>query len=160
MHLAQKDKDCLPCNRVENPLMPKKAATWVPGFLLVLLPKCPFCFMAFSSTMLLCGEGTTMASERVYQSAPTIYLSALFCLAALAGILLVRRDIRTLYAFLLAFTGSVMVMTSVLKAGGMPLYYAGTAVIFLGVWLNGSLLYVLKNSGLISGPWMARVPSK
>ena len=89
-----------------------------------------------------------MVSERIHQSTPTVILSALFCAAAIAGILMVRRDVRTLYALLLALTGSTMVMTSVLKGGGMPLYYAGTAVIFLGVWLNSSLLYILRKTGL------------
>ena len=158
--MAEKNNDCKPCDSIEKSLFPKRSMTWVPGFLLVVLPKCPFCFMAFSSTMLLCGEGTTMVSERMYQSQATIWLSALFCAAALAGILLVRRDIRTLYAFLIATTGSVMVMTSVLKAGGVPLYYAGTAFIFLGVWLNSSLLYVLKKAGILTESRLVRVPSK
>jgi hypothetical protein len=160
IHMAEKKNDCKPCDSRKKMLFPKDTMTWFPGFLLVALPKCPFCFMAFSSTMLLCGEGTTMVSERVHQSSPTIWLSALFCAAALAGILLVRRDIRTFYAFLLAVTGSVMVMTSVLKAGGMPLYYAGTVVIFFGVWLNSSLISVLKKAGILPAGRLIRVPSK
>jgi hypothetical protein len=151
MPLAEQHNDCKPCLK-ENKFSGKgKAIAWVPGFLLVVLPKCPFCFMAFSSTMLLCGEGTTLVSERVYQSEPTIILSAVFCLAAIAGILLVRRDVRTLYALGLALAGSAMVMMSVLKGGGMPLYYAGTITIFLGVWLNTSLIYILRKMGIQFG---------
>lgn len=148
--MAEVNKDCVPCHTPPK-TAGRKGVLWLPGFLLVILPKCPFCFMAFSSTMLLCGEGTTMVSERIHQSLPTIVLSALFCAGALVGILFVRRDIRTLYAFMVAFTGSMMIMTSVLKAGGMPLYYAGTVLIFMGVWLNSSLLYILKKAGIFSG---------
>ena len=160
MQMAGKESDCKPCGRIEKSLSHRNAASFMPGFLLVILPKCPFCFMAFSSTMLLCGEGTTMSAERMYQSTPAIVLSALFCLAAIAGIAMVKRDIRTFYALLLAMTGSVMVMTSVLKTGGIPLYYSGTAFIFLGVWLNTSLLYILRKAGMLRGKQLLKVSSK
>jgi hypothetical protein len=141
-------KDCRPCTKETQSSVGVKYSSWLPGILLVVLPKCPFCFMAFSSTMLLCGEGTTLTAERLYQSTPTIVLSAVFCAAAVAGILMVRRDIRTFYALLLAITGSTMVMTSVMIGGGMGLYYAGTIIIFSGVWLNSSLLYFLRKMGI------------
>jgi hypothetical protein len=107
------NKDCGPCTNETKSSAGVKYSSWLPGILLAVLPKCPFCFMAFSSTMLLCGEGTTMVSERLYQSTPTIILSGFLRIAAIAGILLVRRDMRTFYALLLAATGATMVMTSV-----------------------------------------------
>lgn len=160
MEMAGTNNDCKPCKRMPKNTATKKAFSWIPGILLVILPKCPFCFMAFSSTMLLCGEGVSMVSERVHHSDLTILLSGLFCAIALVGIILVRRDIRTFYAFMLAATGAVMVMTSVAWSGGLPLYYAGTSLIFLGVWLNSSLLYVLKKIGWVRIPEMSRAFSK
>jgi hypothetical protein len=151
MPLAQKNNDCKPCNEVTATPERTKYASFIPGFLLIVLPKCPFCFMAFSSTMLLCGEGATIVSERIHQSPVIIIFSILFCLAAITGILLVRRDIRTFYALILALAGSAMVLTSVVWGGGMPLYYAGASILFLGVWLNSSLLYVLHKMGISSG---------
>lgn len=148
MYNGWKKKDCMPCDGEVKSPDSVRYSSWIPGILLAVLPKCPFCFMAFSSTMLLCGEGTTLTAERIYQSTPTIILSAVFCAAAIAGILLVRRDIRTFYSLLLALTGATMVMTSVLKGGGMGLYYAGTVIIFAGVWLNSSLLYFLRSIGV------------
>jgi energy-converting hydrogenase Eha subunit C len=109
---------------------------------------------------MLCGEGVTMVSERVHHSDLTILLSGVFCFIAVLGIVLVRRDIRTLYAFMIATTGAVMVMTSVAWSGGLALYYAGTLMIFLGVWLNSSLLYVLKRIGWVRIPEMSRAISK
>lgn len=149
MHKGGINKDCMPCSNGKKSLDRVTYSSWLPGILLAVLPKCPFCFMAFSSTMLLCGEGVSITSERLYQSTPTIVLSAIFCAAAIAGILLVRRDIRTFYALLIAITGSTMVMASVLKGGGMGLYYTGTILIFFGVWLNSSLLYFLRRTGIL-----------
>jgi hypothetical protein len=151
MPVAKKNNDCKPCIEDASSSKIKKYAGWISGFLIIILPKCPFCFMAFTSTMLLCGEGSTMVSERIYQSSSTIFLSGNFCLAAVSGILWVRRDIRTIYALLLALAGSAMVMTSVVWGGGIPLYYAGASIIFLGVWLNSSLLFLLHKMGISSG---------
>jgi hypothetical protein len=151
MPMAEKYNDCKPCRENVAFSGKKNYAAWLPGILLVALPKCPFCFMAFSSSMLLCGEGTIMETERIYQSTPTIMLSVLFCLTAIAGILLVRRDVRTFYALLLALAGTAMVVSSVAWGGGMPLYYAGSFLIFMGVWLNSSLLSVLGKLGISTG---------
>jgi hypothetical protein len=158
--MAQRNNDCTPCRGASRKGGFQKSFSWLPGILLVVLPKCPFCFMAFSSTMLLCGEGVTMTSERMYQSDLTIALSALFCAIALLGIMMVRRDIRTVYALMIAISGTTMIMTSVLKTGGLPLYYAGTFLIFLGVWLNSSLLYILRKAGIIREPVLMRLSSK
>jgi hypothetical protein len=149
MHNGGINNDCMPCSGESKSSGGARYSSWISGILLAVLPKCPFCFMAFSSTMLLCGEGTTMTTERLYQSTPTIVLSAVFCAASVIGILLVRRDIRTFYALLLALTGATMVMTSVLKGGGIGLYYAGTIIIFSGVWLNSSLVYFLRRLGIL-----------
>lgn len=151
MPMAGFKNDCKPCNEVSSASKGMNYAGWIPGFLLIVLPKCPFCFMAFSSTLILCGEGTTLSAERIHQSPVTIILSILLCLAAIAGILFVRRDTRTFYALLLTLSGSAMVITSVSWGGGMPLFYTGAGIIFLGVWLNSSLLYILKRMGISTG---------
>jgi|GEM_PF-1719959 hypothetical protein len=114
----------------------------VPGFLLVILPKCPFCFMAFGSSMLLCSEGVTIVSHRVYNSATTIWVAALVCLLAIAGIALVQRGRRTRWALVLAVIGSALVMTSVIRAGGLTLYYTGALLITFAFLLNTSLLCI------------------
>jgi hypothetical protein len=158
MLVANKNMDCKPCQKTQGQPAKKDLISFLGSLFLIVLPKCPFCFMAFSSTMLLCGEGVTMTSERIFHSTPTILLSGLFCGVAIAGILMVRRDIRTFYALLLALTGTVLVMTSVLKAGGMPLYYTGTFIIFLGVWLNTSLLYIIRKLGFYTGKQLAKAP--
>ena len=112
------------------------------GLLLVILPKCPFCIMAFTGTALLCGEGTIIESTVTHNSILTIIITALLCLVTLAGILLNRRGVRTYYALALALAGMTMIMYSVIRDGGQTLYYSGILGVFTGVWLNGSLTWV------------------
>ncbi|MDP4264582.1 MAG: hypothetical protein Q8941_18780 [Bacteroidota bacterium] len=111
------------------------------GLILALLPKCPFCVMAFSSTFVLCGKAGTFTDTHTHSSSTTFLLSALFCGITLAGILFNYRDSRTKYALLLALAGSACILFSVAKGGGLALYYSGVVFIFCGVWLNGSLLF-------------------
>ncbi len=59
------------------------------------------------------------------------------------------RDTRTKYALALAVLGTAFIILSVTITGGLLLYYSGVAFVFIAVWLNASLLYVLhivKNS--------------
>ena len=113
------------------------------GILLALLPKCPFCYMAFSGTLMLCGNGSGMFT-RTFSSLPTQIFSVTFCLLILLFIILNFRDKRTLYAIALAVVGSAMIIYSTTISGGLMLYYCGVVIIFFGVWLNASLLYFIN----------------
>lgn len=122
----------------------KKKFSFAAGLILALLPKCPFCVMAYSGTLVLCGQAGTLTTTHLYSSATTFLLTALFCIITLAGILLNYRDNRTNYALLLAFAGSSCILFSVARGGGLTLYYIGVLSIFCGVWLNGSLFFFAR----------------
>ncbi|KAA9036526.1 hypothetical protein FW778_18065 [Ginsengibacter hankyongi] len=99
--------------------------------------------MAFSSTFVLCDQAGTFMDTHTHSSLTTLILSALFCGIVLVCMLFNYRDNRTRYALLLAFTGSTCLLYSVALGGGLALYYSGVALIFCGVWLNGSLLFFI-----------------
>lgn len=142
MKASYNDNDCKPCKKVKA--TKKSNGKWgtLSTILLVLLPKCPFCFVAYTSTVVLCGNGVSASSGHTFSSQVTLLIAVVFCCAAIAGILLNYRDKRTWYALLLATAGTLMIVYSVAVSGGMFLYYAGVAIVFAGVWLNGSLLYI------------------
>lgn len=135
--------DCRPCKSKQKTGY-KKHLSFVPGILLALIPKCPFCFMAFSSTMFLCGEDGTHIARRTFASPETLNFTLFFCALTILCIVLNYRDSRTKYAVALAVSGSLLLLLSVTSIGGLPLYYFGLLFIFSGVWLNGSLLYFIK----------------
>lgn len=116
------------------------------GLLLAILPKCPFCMVAYTSTAMLCGEGVVLERTITNHSVLTLLFSATLCLTTFLAILLNRRGRRTLYALALALLGSGMIMVSVLSWGGLPLYYAGTLIVFTGVWMNGSFYWVWRQA--------------
>ena len=116
---------------------------------LVLLPKCPFCLMAFSSTVILCGKAGGV-SELTHTSVTTIFVTSFFCFLVLISILLNYRDVRTKYAFLLVATGCLLIMYSACIGGGLPFYYFGVILLFTGVWLNAGLLNIIEK---LPGRW-------
>ncbi len=137
-------KDCKPCKKISHVNADKRRFSVFSGILLAFLPKCPFCFMAFTNTLILCGEGNSLTCQRTFSSSTTSLLSILFCSIILLSIIFNYQDSRTKYAIALAFTGSLFVILSVIKTGGLPLYYFGIIFIFSGVWMNASLLYFLR----------------
>ena len=137
--------DCKPCKKKKIVSGDRKRLGLFTTLLLVLLPKCPFCLLAFSSTVMLCGKAGGVY-ELTHNSSTTILVTAFFCFLVLISILFNYRDARTKYAFLVVTIGSLLVMYSVAIGGGLLLYYFGVAMLFIGVWLNASLLYVIRRT--------------
>lgn len=111
------------------------------SLLLAILPKCPFCVMAFSSTAMLCGEGIVMEVSSIHNSTLTIVITAILGLITILSVVLNPRGPRTILAILFSLVGISMILFSVWRSGGQPLYYAGLVIVFIGVWMNGSLFW-------------------
>jgi hypothetical protein len=140
------------CNSCDSPSPgTRKSFGIMTGLLLALLPKCPFCVMAFTGTALLCGEGSVIEVSRTHNSLLTITITGVLCLLTLVGIALNRRGKRTWYSLAFASAGIAMIMYSVIRSGGQPVYYGGILIVFLAVWLNGSLLWFVKKLGSLPG---------
>ena len=135
--------DCKPCKKKKIVSNEKKRLGLFTTLLLVLLPKCPFCLLAYSSTVMLCGK-TGGVYELTHSSSTTILVTAFFCFLVLISIAFNYRDVRTKYALLLVIIGCLLIMCTVGIGGGLALYYSGVALLFIGAWLNASLLYVIS----------------
>jgi hypothetical protein len=129
----------------------KKNTNILSGILLVILPKCPFCIMAYSGTVMLCGKDTLIEQHYTQISPLSVSLTAFFCLIIIGGLLLNYRGARTKYALGLSALGTMTVMQSVASSGGQQLYYLGVAILFIAVWLNGSLLFILRKLNHFAG---------
>ncbi len=110
---------------------------WLPAVVVAILPKCPFCIMAYAGAIPLCG-GTTM-----YPNAGNIstYITVGFAVIVLLGILLNRKGVRTFHAGLIAMAGIFCIVASQVLWISMLLYYAGVSILFFGIWYNGSFAY-------------------
>ena len=139
------NEDCKPCKKGKPVSGSENKAGLLSTILLIVLPKCPFCVMAFSSTFILCGNSGGVSEQiHSYLSPITILITSILCLIVLLSVAFNYRDSRTKCAFILALAGSLLVLYSVCVGGGKSVYFSGAFFIFIGVWLNASLLYVLQ----------------
>ncbi|MBL7770852.1 MAG: hypothetical protein JNK20_17885 [Flavipsychrobacter sp.] len=159
MPCRPKVKGCSPCNDEVVPSPGKKKGLGLlSGIVLAVLPKCPFCFVAFSSTLVLCGKGESVSQSISLSSAPTILFASVFCLLAILSIALSYKDYRTRYALLVAIGGTACIMTSVLLSGGELLYYFGVLLIMGAVAINMRRLRLLERvNNWVRGKWMRKV---
>jgi hypothetical protein len=137
--MRQKDDSCSRCEKNTN-TPSKRNYTFFAGILLAILPKCPFCMMAYSSTVMLCGNNSVSSYQQGHQSLTTICITSFFCLLVVAGLLLNYQGRRTKIALAISTFGIFLIMRTIFYGGGQELYYLGVSVVFMGVWLNGSLI--------------------
>jgi hypothetical protein len=110
-------------------------------FVLAILPKCPFCIMAYTSTAVLCSNKVIHETSN---SPFTISITLVFIGLVFLSFYKNYKDQRTIFAAMLSAVASIFILYSVIKDGGNPLYYSGIALLFLGIWINGSLVNILK----------------
>lgn len=111
------------------------------GLFIALLPKCPFCLLAYSSAITLC-SGKTLYPESVnYLPFIVITLSLL----TLFFVLYNYKGRKTIYAAGFIIVGSVILYLYYYINESLMLYYAGVAFLLTGVWTNGSLSYFLRS---------------
>ena len=116
------------------------SASVLSTFLLIILPKCPFCIMAYSSAITICGGPDMYLMSNNWVSFVPLAL-ALFINVML---LLNWRGRRTFNALLVSLVGfSLILMTHqlILSSG---FYNLGAMLLFMSIWLNGSFIYLLN----------------
>jgi uncharacterized membrane protein YobD (UPF0266 family) len=138
------NSDCHGCHESVRKEGPEGHASLVGNLLLVLMPKCSFCVLAYTSTILLCTKDETLVASSLHASPLTISITAVLCLIVFVGVLLNRRGRRTRLALAVVLTGMALMMITVVRGGGEALYYAGNMLVFAGIWINGSFLYVWR----------------
>lgn len=146
MSCVRQVNDCHPCNsgRVV-PSTRRRGTGIIATLMLAILPKCPFCMLAFSSTLVLCGKGEDSTVTTIQRHSGTLYLSLFLCGLTLLGIILNYQPRRTLAALVPALAGIACLLCSVTTAGGQLLYYAGILLMLAGILLNMRKFSFLKS---------------
>ena len=107
------------------------------GLFIALLPKCPWCILAYSSAITMC-SGTKFYMPT---NSWTTYLPIAFAIITLLLVLTNFRGKRTYLASLLIVLGSALLLHSTFYYGEENAYYLGTFLVLFGVWVNGSFYY-------------------
>lgn len=130
------------CPKAVAPTSPNRMAPMLTGILIAILPKCPFCILAYSSAITMCGSAgaveTTTAPWVLYVSLGLILLTCIF-------LFLNHRGTRTNYAIALVVIGGGFILSNNLLQAQNLFYYIGSFFLLFGVWVNGSFLYVYRS---------------
>lgn len=129
-----------PCPKEKKPKRQARPLSVLSGLLIIVLPKCPFCVLTFSSAITLC------SGAKIYQHVPGWASFISIGLAALILALLAwnYKGRRTLGAAALALLGSYFIISSELRTGELGEYYRGAFFLLLGVWMNGSFYFFFR----------------
>lgn len=111
--------------------------SWLPAIIIAVLPKCPFCIMAYSGAVSMCSGKMLFPNADAYSGYIIVGLSLL----VLFGILLNNKGMRTWFATLIASLGIILLIISQFFYLSQSIYYLACFVLFFGIWFNGSFGY-------------------
>ena len=132
--------NCKQCHKTQNKLFRFKNTSYLSAILVIIIPNCPFCVMAYSSAITMCGGPDMYLESNNWVSYIPLFLSAFI----LGVILYNNRGIRTFYAFLVALTGFLLILLSHQLMIPAEFFNWGTMLLFLAIWMNSSLLSFLE----------------
>ena len=116
-------------------------SSWVPVFIIAVLPKCPFCVMAYSGAISLCSGNMYFPNSHAYSAYIIVGLSII----TLSGIILNNKGRRTIIAAIVATIGILFLAISQFYSLSEHLYYLSVGLLFFGIWYNGSFHYFYRN---------------
>lgn len=126
---------CMGCDEVALPEK-QRSGQWystVLSFVVLLLPKCPFCVVAYTSSMAICGAPSLTEHHTDWGAWLAIGLAVL-CIGSIA------RNYRgpgTRTAIVMALSGMSLLVAGLFIPNAMSWYYAGAALLFLSSFYNG-----------------------
>jgi len=128
--------NCHPIKKVNR----SSSASLFSTVVLIILPKCPICIMAYSSAITICGGPDMYLMSNNWVSYVPLVLALFINLMFLFN----WRGQRTLYALTIALVGFILISLThqlVLSSG---FYNLGAALLLMSIWLNSSLISLLN----------------
>ncbi|MEL7006473.1 MAG: hypothetical protein AAFN93_27680, partial [Bacteroidota bacterium] len=87
------NRSCQKCTNSEKRVQ-STGSSWASAVLIIVIPKCPFCIMAYSSAITMCGGPDMYLLDNNWVS----YIPILLSVFIIAMLILNYRDVRTNYA--------------------------------------------------------------
>ena len=117
-----------------------RSISWLPAIFIAILPKCPFCVMAYSGAVSMCSGKMLFPNANSYSG----YFMVGFSIIILLGILLNNKGSRTLISVSIVSIGILLLAISQFVILSEPLYYLACLIMLLGIWYNGSFTFFYK----------------
>lgn len=132
-----------------EPVSSAKKFTSILGSLgILLLPKCPFCVVAYSSTITLCGASGVMTDTEHHNdwgAYLAVGMSLLITLIILASFKIQNKLFPYLITLAFALCGSAFIYVAGFEATSMTCYYIGAALLIAATLIYGGAYFHLKS---------------
>ena len=110
------------------------------GLLVVIIPKCPLCIMAYTSAITMCGGDDMVMAHNNWLSYVPLALSALI----IGLIAYNRKGTRTWFALAIALVATGLITATHQMWLGAQFYNYGTILLFFAIWLNSNYIHTLR----------------
>ena len=131
--------DCSKCESKKRISLSTKSSV-LGGLLVVLIPKCPLCIMAYTSAISMCGTDAMVTSGNNWLSYVPIALSAL-----IVGLIAFnRKGTRSWFALAIALAATGLILATHQMWLSPDFYNYGTILLFFAIWLNSNYVHTLR----------------
>lgn len=131
--------NCKKCH-THNTVVAEHGTSYLSALLIILVPKCPLCIIAYSSAITMCGTKDLSLNSHSWTFYIPIFLAALI----ITMILFNPRGRRTIVAAIIGLLGFVMILLTSEHLLSTQMYQVGTALLLIAVWTNSSFLSFLS----------------
>ena len=128
--------NCHPTKKVNR----SSSASLFSTVVLIILPKCPICIMAYSSAITICGGADLYFRSNNWVSYVPLVLAVFINLMLLFN----WRGQRTLYALMIAMVGFTLISLTHQLVLSPVFYDLGAVLLLMSIWLNSSLISLLN----------------
>lgn len=140
------DITCAKCTSSSSNNKKASRSSLLSAFLVILLPKCPFCVMAYTSALTICGGSDMYYTQNNWVS----YIPLVLCVVIVVMIAVNNRGIRTRWALMAALSGSILILLTHQLVISASYYAVGASLLLIAIWMNGSFLsFVFRLKGFV-----------
>ena len=113
-----------------------QGTSYLSTLLVILIPKCPLCIMAYSSAITMCGTQDLYMNSNNWVS----YLPLMLSSVIIVMIVMNNRGIRTFFSMVIASAGFLMILLTHQLIITDIYYDLGTILLILAIWTNSNYM--------------------
>lgn len=132
---ASYDNSCSSCHSATKNKL-GTSSSFLSGILVILIPKCHLCVMAYTSAVTMCGGPSMYMQSNNWMS----YIPLVMGLFIIGVIQWNYKGIRSAYATGIAVVGFLLILLTHQLIIAPEFYHWGTALMFIAIWLNSNML--------------------
>jgi hypothetical protein len=146
MHTEKSVKEICVCKKTQKQNTRTRKVSYLLGFLIAILPKCPFCAFGYSAVLTLC------SGKNLHTYTPSAFylLPIILSLIIIASLIWNFKGRMSYYAISIAVLATGLITYSEMQSGSETLYYVGVTLLFISVFVNGRFQRILNRFNLKS----------